>query len=271
VPVAFTACIPAAHVFAFATEPVAPRRISGWMIGSRNIFHFRPGDQSFSSAPSGQSWPSAIITVPFEVMAAVGPGVVGGGSQTPLNDDRLYRAPEAALARLVGLMRDVARLAEETPWIAEASEPARALAGTIMVALLACLAGGRAVRDRAAPGRHRRIVARLERAMRERPEEMLSLPDLCAEVGAAERTLNLACQEFLGEGAMQFARARRLDHVRAALLASDPGATRVTEVAMRFGFWELGRFAAAYRLRFGESPSETVRRRNGQIVHARIA
>jgi len=113
---------------------------------------------------------------------------------------------------------------------------------------------------RAALGRHRQIVARLEQVMHQRPEEMLSAADLCASVGVAQRTLNLACQEFLGQGAMQYAPARRLDHVRDTLLMSDPGETFVTGVAMRFGFWELGRFAQAYRARFGERPSETLRR-----------
>jgi transcriptional regulator GlxA family with amidase domain len=113
---------------------------------------------------------------------------------------------------------------------------------------------------RAALGRHRQIVARLEQVMHERPEEMLSAADLCASVGVAQRTLNLACQEFLGQGAMQYAPARRLDHVRDTLLMSDPGETFVTGVAMRFGFWELGRFAQAYRARFGERLLETLRR-----------
>ena len=86
------------------------------------------------------------------------------------------------------------------------------------------------------------------------------MPDICAAVGVARRTLNLACLEFLGQGATQYARARRLDHVRAALLTSDPRVTQVTKVAMDFGFWELGRFAQAYRVRFGERPSDTLRR-----------
>ena len=73
---------------------------------------------------------------------------------------------------------------------------------------------GAAGRYRAAPRRHRQIVAKLEQALRERPEEMLSIPDLCAEVGVARRTFNLACEEFLGEGATPYARGRRLDHVR---------------------------------------------------------
>ena len=53
---------------------------------------------------------------------------------------------------------------------------------------------------------------------------------------------------------------RRLEAVRGALLAADPGRSTVADVAMRFGFWELGRFAGAYRARFGELPSATLRR-----------
>ena len=88
-------------------------------------------------------------------------------------------------------MKDAARLAEEAPWIVARPEPAKALAGTIIEALLACLTQGRAMGDRAAPRRHRQIVAKLERSMRERPEQMLSMPDICADVGVARRRSTL--------------------------------------------------------------------------------
>ena len=40
-------------------------------------------------------------------------------------------------------------------------------------------------------------------------------------------------------------------------------ATAVTEVALACGFEHLGRFSTRYRDRFGESPSETLRRARG--------
>jgi transcriptional regulator GlxA family with amidase domain len=44
------------------------------------------------------------------------------------------------------------------------------------------------------------------------------------------------------------------------LLESDPSRITVASVACRWGFTNLGRFAAAHTARYQESPSETLRR-----------
>lgn len=59
---------------------------------------------------------------------------------------------------------------------------------------------------------------------------------------------------------MAYVRIRRLDAVSRALLALGPEETSVTEIATDHGFFHLSRFAADYRRRFGEFPSETLRR-----------
>jgi AraC-like DNA-binding protein len=59
---------------------------------------------------------------------------------------------------------------------------------------------------------------------------------------------------------------RRMWLARRALRDAVPG-TRVTDVAMRCGFWEFGRFAAYYKSLFGETPSATLR--SGYAVNDR--
>ena len=88
----------------------------------------------------------------------------------------------------------------------------------------------------------------------------LSAPVLCAEVGVSQRTLEYAFQERLGTSPMEFIRRLRLHAVRRALLAAERGGATVTEIAMTFGFYQLGRFAAEYRAIFGELPSATLTR-----------
>jgi AraC-like DNA-binding protein len=77
----------------------------------------------------------------------------------------------------------------------------------------------------------------------------------------SERSLHAAFRRQLGTSPMSYVRHRRLDDAHDELLRVDPTAgVKVTDVALRHGFTHTGRFAAAYRQRFGESPSTTLRR-----------
>ncbi len=53
---------------------------------------------------------------------------------------------------------------------------------------------------------------------------------------------------------------RRMHLTRRRLALSSADTTTVTQIAMDYGFYELGRFAVYYRRLFGESPSTTLRR-----------
>jgi AraC-like DNA-binding protein len=86
------------------------------------------------------------------------------------------------------------------------------------------------------------------------------MPELCVEIGVPERTLRLCCAEFLGMSPSRYLRLRRLNMVRTELRRADPATARVAEIARRYQFSELGRFAATYRAVFGEMPSDTLRR-----------
>ena len=82
--------------------------------------------------------------------------------------------------------------------------------------------------------------------------------DLAAEAGISIRSLSRAFEKKYGLGPMAFVRQRRLDACFAQLQGSDREVTTVTEVAMAYGFWHMGKFAIAYRNTFGESPSASL-------------
>ena len=85
--------------------------------------------------------------------------------------------------------------------------------------------------------------------------------ELCAAVGAPERTVRDVFLRELSIPPMRYLKLRRLKHARAMLKLGDPPTTSVKAVALTTGFWELGRFAGDYKSLFGESPSKTLMKR----------
>ncbi len=91
------------------------------------------------------------------------------------------------------------------------------------------------------------------------PERRWTVVELASACGVAPRTLQRHFRQFLGRTPVEFIRELRLDRARQELLGQ-PTAASVTDVAARSGFNHLGRFAARYHRRYGESPSATLRR-----------
>jgi AraC-like DNA-binding protein len=102
-------------------------------------------------------------------------------------------------------------------------------------------------------------MRRFHAVLEANPDRALYLPELCAAIGATERTLRRCCQEQLGVGPKRYLLLRRMHLARRALRDADAAAATVTSIAASFGFWDFGRFAGAYRSLFGESPSSTLR------------
>ena len=74
------------------------------------------------------------------------------------------------------------------------------------------------------------------------------------------RTLQNQFMEDLGQTPTAYVKNRRLERARADLADSRPGTgVTVTDIASRWGFTHLGRFAVTYKSRFGETPSQTLR------------
>ena len=85
------------------------------------------------------------------------------------------------------------------------------------------------------------------------------MSQLRAALGVSDRWLRWCCEQHLGMGPITYIRLHRMQSANRVLRQGDPRTLRVSDVAKRFGFRSLGRFASAYRERYGELPSETLR------------
>ena len=108
--------------------------------------------------------------------------------------------------------------------------------------------------------RYKDIVDRFVRIAQANLDKPARIPELCRIVGVESRQLRRACQAILGITPVSYLQTLRLNEVRRTLSTQDGAASTITAVASRFGFHELGRFAATYHAAFGEHPSETRQR-----------
>ena len=108
----------------------------------------------------------------------------------------------------------------------------------------------------AAPAAVRRAEAYLDAHV----SAPITMEDVASAAGANLRSLQAAFRAARGVTLTEAIQQRRLDLFRRRL--ADPSApASVTDLAYSVGLAHLGRAAAAYRQRFGETPRETLRRR----------
>lgn len=107
---------------------------------------------------------------------------------------------------------------------------------------------------------NRRVVAKqAEQTIRQHIQQQLSIEQICSLVGCSMRTLHLGFKECYGTTPGQYARTMALNAVQRQLSKRSSNET-ITDVAMRWGFYHLGRFSQQYTELFNELPSETVKR-----------
>ena len=103
-----------------------------------------------------------------------------------------------------------------------------------------------------------RTVRRAEAFIAEHACEPLTLADIAEAAGVPMRTLLHSFKQFRNISPMQLVREARMEKARQMLTCAGDG-ERVSDIALSCGFVNLGRFANAYRMRFGETPSDTLR------------
>jgi AraC-like DNA-binding protein len=222
--------------------------------GRRDRFHQRSAGTS--------RW--ALIAVARDDLAAHARTLLGAEPAWP-QTTKFLRPPFSRFADIRRLHNQACGLARTRPDLLAHREVTRALEQDLLHAMVNALAGPEVCDGAASRQRDAAIMARFEKVLAAQSHRQLSLAELCTGAGVPERTLRLCCEEFLGLSPTAYVRLRRLNLVRAALLRSDPRIATVSSVARQNGFSELGRFAVAYRVAFGESPSTTLHGRSPKV------
>ncbi len=97
-------------------------------------------------------------------------------------------------------------------------------------------------------------VRQAEEYMRASLDESIQLADVCQAVGVSGRSLQIAFQKNRGMSPTATLQRIRLEEIHRRLLNNTSNKS-ITEIAHECGWTHLGRLSAAFKKRFGQSPS----------------
>ncbi len=230
---------------------------SGMRVGFGDLVVYSRAAEHYRWTSGPTRWGAMSLT--HAELAAAGRALLGRDIEVPSTTHRIR--PSAVLTgRLLDLHHKAGELAKTTPDVLANVQVARALEQELVATMIACLDQGRPYEVRAVERQHRSIMGRFEELLEAYRDQPLYLAEICQAVGVSERTLRNCCHEHFGVGPIRYLWLRRMNLARRALMISDARISSVTEIAMNHGFWELGRFAVAYKALFGEAPLQTLRR-----------
>jgi len=253
---AYSAIGPRQFAISFATDPRQRIYINGLELVPDAMVVFRAASEGHNRF-SASRWSS--VALPHEDAAAAGQTLIGRELIAPPYTHLIKPSPPL-FSKLVKLHKAVGHLAKAAPEVLAGAEVARALEEALIRVMIQCLSEGQGIEVSSVHWRHAAVMQRLENFLEANPDRTLHLTDLCAAVAASDRTLRILCHEHLGMSPTRYLWLRRMHLARRALRMADPTTTTVTEIATSYAFWELGRFAVAYRSLFAETPSATLQR-----------
>ena len=222
-----------------------------------NIIRHTDGENAFQRSSGPAFW--GAMSLPVGDMVSVG-AAIAGLDLSPPKDPLVLTPSPSAMTRLQRLHAAAGDLADNAPEIIANPDAARGLEQALIEAMVDCLASREDRESTVAQGQHAIVMRRFRRVIEENPEQPLYIPEICKAIRVSDRALRICCQEHLGMGPKRYLLLRRMHLARRALRQAEPNTTTVTDIATRYGSWQLGRFAVEYRALFGEAPSVTLRR-----------
>ena len=174
---------------------------------SQNGLELKPGvivvssstAEHYRRSSAGMRWASMSMT--SDDLAAAGRALVGHDLAAP-TATQLLRPPPHLMVRLLNLHMAAGRLAATVPDILAHPEVCRAMEQELVQVMIRCLTGGLVGLEKL---KHHRaaVMRRFEQLLKDNPNTPMYLPEVCAAIGVAARTLHSCCEEHLGMGLVQ--------------------------------------------------------------------
>ena len=193
----------------------------------------------------------------FELSRLLGRDVEG-----PIRFPLLLDLRTAAGAQWAHLARYVATSLETSEGLVWNPLFGAQLSSTLMVGLLLAAEHDQRERlDQQTNAPPPAVIRRAVEIIESRAAEPLTVPQIAAEVHVSVRSLQRGFLHYFGASPTAYLTRVRMQRVHSELVAKSPGSASVSEIALRWGFHHMSRFAADYRSRFGQAPSATLRGR----------
>src|SRR5262245_12396061 len=215
-----------------------------------------PGQRVHSRTDGLCHW--AAIQLSAEELAQYAGALTGAAFVVP--PVARWQPPRAALRQLRYFHQAAVRTARAPSGMLADKETAHGLEQQTIHALVESLSVGPIDQETEAACRRRGVVARFEDLLEGEP--IPSLTEIAASLGVSRRMLRECCKRSLGMSPSRYRRLRGMQLVHRALRDETPGMARISAIARRYGFRDLGRFAANYRTFYGELPSANLKRNN---------
>jgi len=237
-------------------ENLSPIVESGLELTKGRLVFYGRGAGSFQHTNGPTSWSS--MSLAPDDMDEAGRLLLDRSVAVP-NETRRVRPRADMLGNLRVLHRRANEFVRDHLAFAPHPEIKRSMEADLITAMMHCISGDVDTETRGYYQRYA-IIRRFRDWLELNNNRPTYLYEVCRALDVTARVLRSCCHEHLGVGPIRYLWLRRMALARRALIQATRGSSSVTEIAMDFGFWELGRFAVSYRTLYGEHPSETLDR-----------
>lgn len=89
-------------------------------------------------------------------------------------------------------------------------------------------------------------------------DEEIRFVEISKMLGVSQRTLEYTFKNNLGISSKRYLQLLKLNAIRQELLLADPSKTKISDIALKYGFFHMGHFGSEYKKLFGKTPKETL-------------